>query len=241
MPRGASKSAEEKVVTKTPRKRAAPKKTAAEKKPARKTTPRKAVTKKTTAPRKAPTRKTTQKKVGEVEPVATFDKEMTATRRKAPTSFSALSNDKRKQRNQIIIVVSILVIGISASAVLGFTDTTAGQIDVAQTIRERNERMANMVDVDGPVIVAPTPSTLPDGGLRGVQPAAPSQRPVTSPTATSTASSSIQSTASSSATSTDVTAPPGVAESADLERYATDTATTTVEANDPTLTTLAGQ
>jgi len=215
MPRAASTSTEEKTVKKAPRKRAAPKKTTT----AKKTTTRKAPAKK--APAKV---LASEDEVLEVETAP----DMSSTR-KAPTKFAQARATQRTKRNQYIVIGLLIIVGIGSSAAVGFSDSEAGQINVAQTIKERNERMANLVDVNGPTVVVPIPSQAPDGGLTGLRPADPTPAPVAA-SATSTATTT-SATATSTATSTDdsvvtedgVTDPP-----ANLS--ATDTATTTVDA-----------
>jgi len=236
MPRAASTSTEEKAVKKAPRKRAAPKKPAAEKKPTpRKTTTRKSPAKKPT-PRKTAVRKTPAKKVVEEEvldevevPEVPVEKEMTSTR-KAPTKFAQVQATQRSKRNQYIVVGLLIMVGIGSSAAVGLSDSEAGQINVTQTIQERNERMANLVDVNGPTVVVPIPSQQPDGGLIGLRPADPTPAPVA---ATSTATTTSATTDSSTATSTDssvVNEDESNAAQPPANMSATDTATTTVDA-----------
>jgi len=248
MPRAASTSAEEKTVKKAPRKRATATKPDAAQKPTRRKpavrktaikTPAKTATKKPT--KKPATKKPEPVDVQSVEaalPVVELETESSmSTTRKAPTKFAAKQAGQKSRRNQYVVIGLLLAIGIGSSAAVGMSDTDAGQINVAQTIKERNERMANLVDVDGPTFVAPTPtpSQQIDGGLTGLRAADPSATPVVPPAplagATSTASSTV---ASSTATSTAATAS-GQTESA-ADQFATDTATTTVEATDPTET-----
>ena len=125
--------------------------------------------------------------------------------------------------------------GVGASAAVGFTDLEAGKINVEETIKEQNARMANMVDVDGPTVVAPVPNrtTIPDAGFiasadQSMRAAA--QKPTVNASSTAT-------TTDTAATSTDE----GIeekqlhTESASLdpaEASAVDTATTTVTAAD---------
>jgi len=89
--------------------------------------------------------------------------------RKAPTTFAAQAAKRKNTQTQFIVVGVLLAIGIGSSAIVGLTDD--GQIDVTQTINDRNARMANMVDVDGPTVVAPRENVnnAPDGGFIGVQ------------------------------------------------------------------------
>jgi len=170
----------------------------------------------------------------EVSEVA-IEKEMSSTR-KAPTKFAETQAAQRSKRNQYVVFGLLIMIGIGASAAVGLSDNEAGQINVAQTIKDRNERMANLVDVNGPTVVVPIPSQQPDGGLIGLRPADPTPAPVI---ATSTATTTSAATATSTATSTDSSAVSDndstVAESLS-DMSATDTATTTVDAVDPEVT-----
>jgi hypothetical protein len=194
MPRVSAKSENETVEIKTPRKRAAPKKP---------TTKKVAATK---AVRKAPVKRKTATKKGSVDPIdseselneqETIVVPATPKTRKAPTAFASQVAKKKTTQTQVAIIVALLVVGVGASAAVGFTDSTAGQIDVAQTIQERNERMSNMVDVDGPTIIAPrqNANNVPDGGFLGVRMTDPSAtKPPAESTGTSTATSSASTT-----------------------------------------------
>lgn len=247
MPRATSTSTEEKEVKKAPRKRATPKAAAAERKTTpRKTTPRKTAAKKPAArtTRKSPAkRKVTTESVDDdmeefdvingMEEEEDVDEEVSHKRstRKAPTQFAEVQALKTSKRNQYIVIALLLIVGIGASAAVGLSDPEAGQINVAQAIKERNERMANLVDVDGPTVMAPTPSQLPDGGFIGLRPADPSAAPAPID-ASSTATSSDAGT--DVASSTDEAGVPTDEAAALQEQFATDTATTTVEAVEST-------
>ncbi len=175
MPRVSATTEDETVVKKTTRRRAAPKKKATvTKTDVKKTAPKKPVTKKTASPKK----KTAPKKAVVTEEhledsatdvVEVTDMAMAAAtkKRKAPTVFANETAKKRAVKTQIIVVSVLLIMGVGASAAVGFNDSSAGQINVEETIRVQNAKMANMVDVDGPTIVAPSPNraTVPDGGL----------------------------------------------------------------------------
>lgn len=227
MPRVSAKSEDETVEIKAPRKRAAPKKPTT-----KKTTTTKAV-------RKAPTRrKTAAKKVAvdldELDPVLseqeTIPVPATSKTRKAPTAFAGEVAKKKTTQIQVGIIALLLVVGVGASAVLGFTDSTAWQIDVTQTIKERNERMSNMVDVDGPTTVAPRQTTndVPDGGFLGVKMTAPAApKPPVEINASSTATSS----SATASTTTDGTEGESDEETVVPQDPYTGTATTTVTAS----------
>lgn len=236
MPRVSTKTEEENVEQKTPRKRAAPKKTATKTAKA-KAAPRKTATKKAPAKRKTPAKKVAKKEseskevVQEAVSEETEVREATATvsKRKAPTVFANEAAKKRAIKTQTIVIGFLLVMGIGASAAVGFTDSTAGQIDVAQTIKDRNARMANMVDVDGPTVVSPIVSNRegqPDGGF-----IAAAQQPAPTPTPVAQATSSASSTDTMASTTLNGTSTE--AQPLDTNRSATtDSATTTVTAVD---------
>ena len=61
--------------------------------------------------------------------------------RKAPTPFSFNRNLLSKKRKRTIVASLVMLVGVGASAVVGFTDS--GQIDVQKTIEERNARIRN--------------------------------------------------------------------------------------------------
>lgn len=164
------------------------------------------------ATRRAPAAKKSVKKLADTESKQSasikevLEKETSETR-KAPTRFAAARSERRTKRTQYLIVATLLLVGVGASAAVGFTD--AGRIDVAETIQARNERMANLVEVDGPVTVAPTPSVLPDGGfVAAAEQSVPvrSVPPAETVAATTSTSTPITGTSSITATSSSVTA-----------------------------------
>jgi hypothetical protein len=172
MSRVIATTTEDQVEVKTPRKRVASKKSAVAKTAADKTAPKKTAVKK--APRKAAAKKKTpaKKSVNSEAVVEEASAEVTEVaaaikKRKAPTVFLSEAAKKRAVKTQVIVVGVLLIMGVGASAAVGFTDSNAGQINVVETIKAQNARMANMVDVDGPTVVAPVPNraTTPDAGL----------------------------------------------------------------------------
>lgn len=232
MPREAS-TEENKLETNTPRRRAAPKKVTASKAAATKgkAVPKKVVrkpaVKKTVS--KKPTQRKTLKKT-EVTPIQVEEEAtvitMSTKTRKAPTILASSAAERQARKKQTIVVSVLLIVGIATSAVVGFTDTDAGQINVAQTIKDRNDRMATMVDVSGPAVVANSTNNRPDGGFIGLQPVDPTQVVTPAVTASTTAATSTASTSDAVGEETD---------SGDLstgpeirDTFATDTATTTV-------------
>jgi hypothetical protein len=175
MPRDSVTTTEDQVEIKTPSKRAASRKGAGTKTTADKTAQKKTAVKK--APRKAadkkktPAKKSVKKELASDETFAGVAEvtEVSAAikKRKAPTVFLSEAAKKRAVKTQVIVVGVLLVMGVGASAAVGFNDSDAGQINVVETIKAQNARMTNMVDVDGPTVVAPAPNraTTPDAGL----------------------------------------------------------------------------
>lgn len=92
-------------------------------------------------------------------------------KRKAPTKIAETKVIALHKRKQIIVTCSVLLFGIFASAMIGFTDD--GQIDVQKTIEERNERIrnnqANNDDLISGMVEVPVQNTSvkADGGLIG--------------------------------------------------------------------------
>ena len=168
------KRAPRKRATSTAAKKAAPKK------------PRKVAAKKA-APRK---------KVAPVveEPENTEDEQATAVpevTRKAPTTFSTAKPKRRFPRHSVIVGV-ILLIGVGASAAVGFSDV--GQINVNEVIEARNQRVLNNStderdDVVNSVSV-PVQNTnnqnQVDGGLVGIGDTTPPPAPAATTTASTT-------------------------------------------------------
>lgn len=130
--------------------------------------------------------------------------EVTKVQRKAPTPINDNKTAQRAANRRRLVVVGLLIIGIGASAAVGFTDQ--GQIDVMKTIEQRNQRIrTNTTDerdaftsnVEVPV---QNTSNKPDGGLvgRGIGAQPPE---VKTEEATSTASSTDATASSTEAVS----------------------------------------
>jgi len=166
----------------SPRKRATSPRASVDRVP-RRTAPRKRV-----AP--ASREEVTAPRLESVAPVRSSER---VVERRAPTPVAASKARSRAMQLQIAISVFIIVIGVGASAAVGVTDD--GQIDVVQTIEERNERIRSGQGTEqeqGSIIVPVQNTTqrLPDGGLRGrgvgsAQPVAVPE-PVSSTTASTT-------------------------------------------------------
>lgn len=115
-------------------------------------------------------------------------------KRKAPTELKERSNSKNKRRNQLIVTLGILIVGVGASAAVGFTDR--GVIDVNKVVEERNERIragGGNAETGTEIIPVQNQNTAreADGGLRPADPSTIEPPPATiaSTTATSTATS----------------------------------------------------
>lgn len=170
-----------------------------------KRTPRKRVAKVISddAPKKAPVKRVAKrvapkKKVARVKeeiepetPPKRSSRVESTPKRKAPTPIADTVASKKKSRKQLIIIATMIVIGVGASAAVGFTDK--GQIDVESTIAWRNEQ-ARSAGRETEVIPVQNSPQLPDGGLIGMGIGGPidgsaSSTPPAPETASSTASS----------------------------------------------------
>lgn len=85
--------------------------------------------------------------------------------RKAPTLIADEKTDKKKSRRQMIVIAAMIIVGVGASAAVGFTDK--GQIDVQGTIAWRNEE-ARSTGNEGAIVPEQNSPQLPDGGLIGL-------------------------------------------------------------------------
>ncbi len=120
--------------------------------------------------------------------------EPSEVRRKAPTELRERSHSKNKRRNQLIITLGIFIVGVGASAAVGFTDR--GVIDVNKVVEERNERIragGGNAETGTEIISVQNQDKAreADGGLRPADPSTiePPPAPIASTTATSTATS----------------------------------------------------
>lgn len=126
-----------------------------------------------------------------------IEKKVTANTvvRKAPTPIAGVKVAKSRSRKQQFIVMAVLLLGVGASAMVGILDD--GQIDVYQTIEDRNERVRNNTASDkdtlNSTIVVPVQDTSSKnsnaGGLVGLGDVAVEPEPevvVSTTTATST-------------------------------------------------------
>jgi hypothetical protein len=134
------------------------------------------------APKKAPVKRAPRKTAPKKEEAAP---EPDTPKRKAPTPIASEKVTKRKGRRQAIIIGVMILVGICASAVVGFTDK--GQIDVEGTIAWRNEEARSAGRESAVIPVQNTPQ-LPDGGLIGMGIGGPvgGNASTTEPTASST-------------------------------------------------------
>lgn len=156
-------------------------------------------TAKTTARKSAPA-KSASKKTAAKKPAAAPLAEAAAgssapgSERRAPTNLPQKTT-RKKQRIHLMVVGCVLLVGIGASAAVGFTDS--GYIDINEQILSQYtpEERANRTV---PVQNTNTERKI-DGGLRGLGTGGSNPpRPITEPPATTTATTS-EATASSTA------------------------------------------
>lgn len=136
----------------------------------------------------APVKRVPQKRAA--RSVVEESKPERAASRKAPTPIAAQKAKTRRGRKNITVVAILLLLGVGSSAAVGFTDK--GQIDVAQTIAQRNEeaRAAGQ-----PEIIIPVQTTeLPNGGLTGVGDDPSAQPPASTPDPTASSTEATAST-----------------------------------------------
>jgi hypothetical protein len=128
----------------------------------------------------------------------------TSDQRKAPTPFASTKARTAQKRKQLFVVVVLMAMGLGASAGVGFTDD--GQINVKQTIEDRNNRIRTNNTNENDVLISnieipvqnTNTSNKPDGGLIG-RPFTPEAPKPVAPIATSTATSSSQMASSTDA------------------------------------------
>lgn len=110
-----------------------------------------------------------------------------ATERKAPTPIAATKEATKTSRRQAMVVGALILLGVSASAIVGFTDK--GSINVEKTIAERNDRISRG-EIQGEVVPVQNTPQVANGGMVGLGSAGQENVASSSaPTATSTASS----------------------------------------------------
>ncbi len=130
--------------------------------------PRTRVPRKTTteAPKKRAPRRVVEKKSD--KETAYSKAEEVETNRKAPTVFASEQKASQKRKRRLITVAIMLFVGVGASAAVGLTDR--GQINVQQTIEERNERIrsntATVQDTVASNVELPVQNTPVEGGGR---------------------------------------------------------------------------
>ncbi len=120
--------------------------------------------------------------------------------RKAPTTIRERSVSKNNKRNKSIIAVSIFLVGIGASAVLGLSDK--GEIDVNRVVEERNERIkAGGGNPDIGTEIIPVQNTVvqkkADGGLQTADQSTIEPPPLVATTTASTTATTTEAVATS--------------------------------------------
>lgn len=153
------------------------------------------------APRKvaakaAPRKRVPRKTVSEREVFEESEEvESSTSERKAPTALASAQAIRQRRKKQTIVIGVLLVVGIIASAIVGYTDK--GQIDVQKTIEARNERIRTNTtdsrDVNTSMVEVPVQNTnttgMADGGFVGYGESVETPKPadeVASTTASST-------------------------------------------------------
>lgn len=207
-----------------------PKKRAVRKRAVRKTAAKKVVKKaavKKVARKRVSTRGS-EESVRETTQASSIEREQSS--RKSPTPIASKKAKSKAKQKQSIVIGAILLIGVIASAGVGFTDD--GAIDVNEAIEARNERMRSgqLSDSDTKRVIVPVQNTeankLPDGGLVGLGVGAEKPAPKPEPeVSTSTATST-----DGVATSTDEVAEENVDSEEDGETTQPDTEVDTEEA-----------
>lgn len=115
----------------------------------------------TTVVKKRVPRKTTPK----IAPLVQEPAAVNAPVRKAPTPLAEQKAAIKSTRRQAIVVALLIMVGVGASAAIGFTDK--GSINVEQTIAQRNEQITRG-EIQGEVIPVQNTPQLADGGLIGL-------------------------------------------------------------------------
>lgn len=85
--------------------------------------------------------------------------------RKAPTPIAATRAASKSTRRQLVVVSLLILIGVGASAGIGFTDK--GSIDVNKTITDRNDKITRGEE-QGELVGMQSTTQEPDGGLIGL-------------------------------------------------------------------------
>ena len=156
----------------------------------------------TLVPQKRPTRnKMSVEGVGEKAKTSSQTKtqKVASTDRKAPTPIAATKESTKTLRRQTMVFGVLILIGVSASAIVGFTDK--GPINVEKTIAERNDRISRG-EIQGEVVPVQNTPQVPNGGMVGL--GTGGSENVASSTAT-TASTTSPSNASTTPTAQDAT------------------------------------
>lgn len=101
--------------------------------------------------------------------------------RKAPTPIAMERAAVRTFRRQAVVVGLLIIVGVGASAAVGYTDK--GGINVEQAIAERNERI-NKGEIQGEILQVQNTPQVADGGLMGLGIGGPENNASSTPAAT---------------------------------------------------------
>ena len=122
----------------------------------------------TLVPQKRPTRnKMSVEGVGEKAKNSrqTKTQKVASPDRKAPTPIAATKESTKTLRRQTMVFGVLILLGVSASAIVGFTDK--GPINVEKTIAERNDRISRG-EIQGEVVPVQNTPQVPNGGMVGL-------------------------------------------------------------------------
>lgn len=154
------------------------------------------------ASEKAPVKRAPRKRAPKkVDPPVEEVVEERVSARKAPTPIAAERTVKKKSRRQWYVMLTMVLLGVGASAGVGITDK--GAIDVGGVIAQKNEEARAAGRTESIIPVQNTP-VLPDGGLTGLGdlPTTQSAPAATTTGATASSTEAIPSPESDSATTT---------------------------------------
>lgn len=162
----------------------------------KKTTIKKSLKKNDATEEPQPAKRSSNEKITKTETIS----------RKAPTLLAEDKNIHKLKQKRFITVAVLILIGVSASAAVGYTDK--GAINVTQTIEARNERIrtntASIQDTMSSTVEIPVQDTTRekkvDGGLIGRGVGSASKKPAVQPNTENLMASSTDLVATSTVT-----------------------------------------
>ena len=144
----------------------------------------------TPVPQKRPSRNKTSAEPGEDNPkVRSQSKTQKADspERKAPTPIAATKAATKSSRRQAAVVGVLILLGVGASAIVGFTDK--GPINVEKTIADRNDRISRG-EIQGEVVPVQNTPQVANGGMVGLGSSGQGTTTVQTPPGTASSSAS---------------------------------------------------